>query len=1001
MVDFCRPFLSSFNVSTEVNAIGSAEKINGNSYFIGQSTSSNADQTPSVKTVDDLSWARGLSPQEPSKEGTYYSAGVARFAANNSMFGNALGKNKLMTYAVALASPLPEIRFPVGDGKYVTVAPFAKSTGGGYGINTANFTPTNQIVDYYVDQIANTGAENVDASINSGRPYAEFRINYEDVEQGADHDMDAIARYTIQLTADNKVKIDMLSEYAAGGIIQYMGYVISGTSKDGTYLEIRDKDTSEANSVFYKFNTPPGQNPGYCVNKTTDPLCKVLGLSSSRTFTPSTTSTSGSFLKDPLWYAAKYGMPGRDPEDVKGNPDNYFLVTNATTLKDQLTKAFNDILQNTASVTQVSVDMPTSEIKNGADVYRTTFEAEYWSGDVIKEKTKDGVRTKAWSAATELSTRDMATRKIYFAGTAAGVPALQEFTYTNISAYSGWLNALNKNTVTNTADGKAEQRVNFLRGNANDELRVRKVLTNSQPNVLGDIVNSSLERVKGARYRASAADALEGTTGAASYTTFASGLDSKPEMLYVGANDGMLHAFKAADGTETFAFIPTAVRETLSDLTTPKYGASGKAHRYFVDGTPVISDVFFGGAWHKVLIGSLGAGGQQIFALDITDPESPKLLWEFGTTQGDKLGYTMAQPTIARLNDNGAVKGKWVVILPNGYQGLNSAAGEASLYVLDISNGSVIKRFDVAGGMTAAELTASLPLGNGLSRASAIDNNSDGKTDLVYAGDLLGNVWRFDLNSGDSANWSAQLFYTARNASNKRQSITAAPYVLKHPLGKGDVVTFGTGRFLTASDKQSKAFEAVYGVWDRYSDKGATSPATLPTSGKGRTDLEDQVFTALGTDSGNFKLSSDKVVWYRANATGTADADVQSWGWYVDLPRGGEKMIYDLSLYGRGLIFTTVRTSDDPCGAGVASTIYAVDPGTGGKTDYTPFDINNDGLFDDKDSYTNELVSGTESKPGESLISGGKVFTSDGDAQLGVNHGMDLGRQSWRRQPKN
>lgn len=206
---------------------------------------------------------------------------------------------------------------------------------------------------------------------------------------------------------------------------------------------------------------------------------------------------------------------------------------------------------------------------------------------------------------------------------------------------------------------------------------------------------------------------------------------------------------------------------------------------------------------------------------------------------------------------------------------------------------------------------------------------------------------------------------------------------------------------MTANDKQSKAVEAVYGVWDRYSDKGVTSPATLPTSGKSRSDLEDQVFTALGTDSGNFKLSSDKVVWYRSNATGTADADVQSWGWYVDLPRGGEKMIYDLSLYGRGLIFTTVRTSDDPCGAGVASTIYAVDPGTGGKTDYTPFDINNDGLFDDKDSYTNELVSGTESKPGESLISGGKVFTSDGDAQLGVNHGMDLGRQSWRRQPKN
>lgn len=993
--------LSDFNVSTEVRSIGSAEKINGNNYFIGQSNSSNADQTPSVKTIDDLSWARGLSPQEPSKEGTYYSAGVARFAANNSIFGNALGKNKLMTYAVALASPLPEIRFPVGGNNYVTVAPFAKSTGGGYGINTKKFTPTNQIVDYYVDQIANTGADNADPAINGGRPYAEFRINYEDVEQGADHDMDAIARYTIQLNPDNKVQIDMVSEYAAGGIIQYMGYVISGTSKDGTYLEIRDKDTSVNDSVYYQFNTPPGQSPGYCVNKSTDPLCKVLGLSSRRTFTPSATNASGSFLKDPLWYAAKYGMPGRDPSKIEGNPDNYFLVTNATTLKEQLTKAFNDILQNTASVTQVSVDMPTSEISNGANIYRTTFEAEYWSGDVIKEKIISGSRSKEWSAAEMLSERDMSSRKIYFAGSASGTPLLQEFTYSNISSYSNWLSALNLNTVTNTPDGKAEQRVNFLRGNKDDILRERKLLANSKPNVLGDIVNSSLVRVNGAIYRASAADKLEGTSGTNSYKTFAASLESAPEMLYVGANDGMLHAFKADDGSETFAFIPSSLRNTISDLTTPKYGATGKAHRYFVDGTSVVSDVYFDGAWRKILVGSLGAGGKQIFALDITSPTTPKLLWEFSSDDSNKLGYTMAQPSIARLNDNGAVKGKWVVILPNGYQGLNSASGEASLYVLDISNGSIIKRFDVAGGMTSSELASSLPLGNGLSRASAIDNNSDGKTDIVYAGDLLGNLWRFDMQSGDSSTWSAKLFYTARDEDNKRQAITAAPYVLKHPSGKGDIITFGTGRFLTASDKQSKKFESVYGVWDRYSDKGIVSPTTLPTSVKGRSDLLRQEFTELGINSGKFKLSSDNINWYHSGASGSADSDVENWGWYINLPRGGEKIIYDMVLYGRGLIFSTVRSSDDPCGAGMASTIYAVNPSSGGKTDYPPFDHNNDGLFDDKDEYTDEQVNGTDSQPGNPQIAGGKVLTSDGDSSLGVNHGMDLGRQSWRRQPKN
>src|SRR2546425_236345 len=120
--------------------------------------------------------------------------------------------------------------------KAPTIAPFAKTVSGSAGgstVNNAVFTPTNQIVDYYVVNIANTGKADIDASVNGGRPYAEFRINYEDVEQGADHDMDAIARYTVALQADGKVKIDMVSEYAAGGLGQHMGYVISGTTKIG------------------------------------------------------------------------------------------------------------------------------------------------------------------------------------------------------------------------------------------------------------------------------------------------------------------------------------------------------------------------------------------------------------------------------------------------------------------------------------------------------------------------------------------------------------------------------------------------------------------------------------------------------------------------------------------------------------------------------------------------------------------------------------------------
>ena len=992
--------LGAFDVSSEVDAIGAAEGIHGNRYFIGQSTAGNADAAPTVKTVDALSWVRGLSPQEPSKEGTYYAAGVSRYAANNFLFGNAKGKNRLMTYSVAIASPLPEIRFPVGDGRFVTIAPYAKSVTGS-GIDNTKFAPTNQIVDYYVDRIANTGDADKDAAVNGGRPYAEFRINYEDVEQGADHDMDAISRYTVALQANNTVKIDMVSEYAAGGIGQHQGYVISGTTKDGMYLDVRDKDTG---SVFYALNTPQGRDPGYCVGRSTDSECINLGLTSSRVFTPSATSSSGTFLKGPLWYAAKYGMPGRDPATVKGDPDNYFLVTNATTLKAQMTKAFNDIVQNTNSVTAVSVDVPEGTITAGADLYRTRFEAEGWVGDVIRERLTDSATglnyVRRWSAADVLSNRTTA-RKIYYSAAGVATPTLREFNWSTINgqpADAAWKTALNINPATNTSDGKAEQRIAFLRGE-NDTLRVRKKLTSGKPNLLGDIVNSSPVRVSGPLYRASAADRLEGTNS--NYGTFVSGQAGKPEMIYVGANDGMLHAFRAETGVEEFAFIPTAVRPNLNLLTASNYGVKdGIEHRYYVDGTPTVSDVFFGGTWHKVLVGSLGAGGRAVFALDITDPTAPTLLWEFGSGQDNNMGNSVAQPTIARMNDPSSGKGKWVALVPSGYQGGNSLAGNggASLFVIDISNGSVLRRLDMDAGATTAELGT---LGNGLSRISAVDGNGDGKADMAYAGDLMGNVWRFDMRSGDVNAWTAQKLFTAKDGSGARQPITAAPYVIGHPLGRGDLVMFGTGRLLTATDKSSTQKQSVYGIWDRYSEFSSVAPSPLPTANKTRSNLQDQSFTELVAGSGNYGISKTPMQWYKTTATGTADTDVDKWGWYVDLPRNGEKMTYDMTLYGKGLFFSTIRTSEDPCSAGLSGTLYAIDPNSGGQTNYVVFDMNGDGAFNASDAVGGGTVSGTQTGAGRQTIRAGRVFDPSANAEKRVNSGVEFGRQSWRRQPPN
>ncbi|HHW4681520.1 MAG TPA: pilus assembly protein, partial [Xylella taiwanensis] len=215
------------------------------------------------KAVSNLSTVRGLAPEEPSKRGTYYSAAVARYGANHKMGGNKF----VRTYAVAMASPLPKFEFPVGNGR-VSLVPFAKSVHGFSISATSNFQPTNQIIDFYVQRIANmagsSGAD-YDATINGGRPYAEFRINYEDVEQGADHDMDAIVLYTISVNAKNQLAVTLKSEYSAGSMDQHMGYVISGTTQDGVYLEVCDLADGHSNDgtrsscagqQAYKLNTP-------------------------------------------------------------------------------------------------------------------------------------------------------------------------------------------------------------------------------------------------------------------------------------------------------------------------------------------------------------------------------------------------------------------------------------------------------------------------------------------------------------------------------------------------------------------------------------------------------------------------------------------------------------------------------------------------------------------------------------------------------------------------
>lgn len=977
------------DVSEQVDAIWAAEGGGSQTVFIGEASGAK-DYAPSPKRVSNLSTVRGLSPEEPSKNGTYYSAGIARFGALKGVSANNTTNNKLMTYAIALASPLPQIKFPTGLGGFVTVVPFGKSVEH-YGISpTADFQPTLTIVDFYVQALANMDPKGTDRdlSVNDGRPYAEFRINYEDVEQGNDHDMDAIVLYTIYMNADKQLVIKLDREYEGAGIHMHMGYMVSGTSKDGIYLDVKSKG-----NTAYRLNTPPGRDPGYCL-VTSRSGCNNLPLNATRTFTVSN-KDAAELLPGPLWYAAKYGMPARDPATVEGNPDNYFLVTNALTLKDQLTKAFNDIMQKNAAVTQPAVSRAPaapSAIQE-RDLYTTEFDAEKWTGRVVKSKLdlNGGDKDPVWVSKIDVSKRTV--KMVNKTGS-----ALEDFNWTNLRGrtFAGTdIRAVLSVNEQGSQDTYGDERVKYIAGDRTKE----GSLFRQRSSLLGDIVNSSPVLVSGAQYVPYLADSLFGTTN---YRDFAKAQAEKTPMLYVGANDGMLHGFNTESGIETFAFIPTPVLENLHLLTQKTYGVVNEgSHKFYVDGALHVSDVYLNGAWKTVLVGTLGAGGRGAFALDVTDPGNIKLMWEFTEeslgSKKDKdalsdLGYTFGSPMIMKLNS-----GQWVVALNNGYNSPNAETGIASLFLLDVATGKVIRKLDVKGNET----------NNGLSEIRAADYNGDGIVDYIYSGDIQGNLWRFDLTSEKTADFSVS--YGAEPLFKTEKPITTAPNIIPHPSGKGYLIVVGTGRYLTNSDKEVRKTDkpdSLYGIWDKYTKGEATTEFNVVEKANLiRQEFFLQTVTDIGDDKKSVRqeirlLSDNKPVW-----TGTKAHQ----GWMLDLlvkgeDNDGERVVDPMLNRGKVLFLSTRRPSIDPCESGVDGFIYGINPLTGGRADFDVFDLSGNNTVNSGDGYMYKgkllPVSGFKAPPGGFTIAGDTLIMSSGDTMKTKQNPVDKMRESWFVIPK-
>ena len=1025
--------LAGMNVSALADTIWAGESEASN-IFIGESgsaASTNGIGTPSPKNVTSFANIRGLAPEEPTKLGSYYAGSVGLFGQKTDV-NPITGDQNVDTLSVALASPLPRIEIPVA-GKVVTLVPFAKSVNRG----TATFQPTNQIVDFYVETIVNTSANNADSTINSGKPYGKFQINFEDVEQAADHDMDAIAEYEFSVNPSNlnQIIVRVNSTYAAGGIIQHMGYVISGTDADGTYLVVRDKfssgDTGAQTTADpdYFLDTPPGQAPNGVWDDD-----QSLPLISSRTFNVGTT-TSASFIKhDPLWYAAKWSMEDKDESGVletdewdsdgDGNPDGYFLVTNAGTLEEQLSKAFAEIASRTSSSAAVATN--STRLDTSSKVYQARFNTADWSGELLAfnlNSTDGTIGTEAWNAADEIPTENSRNIFSYNPVIAEGIV----FEYANLDPTTQQV-LVNIDTG-GTVDTLGEDRVNYIRGDQSKEISESGGSFRERSSLMGDIINSDpwfSGTIEDFGY-----SALSGTEGNL-YEAFHNSKLTRTPSLYFGANDGMLHAIDADDGDELFTYVPDSLLSKLNLLTFPLYGCNDQVgcipHAYFVDGAPKVGDAYIttsagsGDSWHSILVGSTGGGAKSLFSLNVTDSDNfsaSDVMWEISTTQspvsGDlttfqnNLGYTIPQSSIAKMQN-----GQWVAIVPNGYDSVNK---RAVLFIIDLETGGIIKTIDTGVGSGTAP--------NGLSTPIAVDSDNDRIVDSIYAGDLQGNLWKFDVSSSNTNNWEVAFkqgstlkpLYIAKDASNVVQPITSKPQVGVHPDG-GLMIYFGTGKFFEEGDQDvsgSLQTQTFYGIRDQGAEVAS------------RSNLQEQAILYEATISSlslDVRVTSDTEIDYA-----TKD------GWYMDLhspisgsnplayTEEGERVVSTPVLRGGRIIFATLIPESDPCGWGGTSWLMEIDAVYGRRLATSPFDVNEDGTFDINDLLTtydtngdgsidaddNVTISGIR-KHGVGIIKTPGIVSTGDDTEAKYvsgssgslemfkeSSGDPFGRQSWRQ----
>lgn len=643
------------------------------------------------------------------------------------------------------------------------------------------------------------------------------------------------------------------------------------------------------------------------------------------------TIEAASIRKTQYWMATKYGgfktelVTGNNPNtaplswdsDNNASPDNWFAGSNPVAMRNGLSQAFKAIADDSAASASSAAVSSSRQTSNSQIIY-AGYSPKDWSGTVraCKPTQTEAECTTSpdWEASKWLRTKaplqvatplTETTRKIFTSERGATFNKMR-FQWANLNTA--------QRAVLNGSDSLGSARLDYLRGKRTDEGTTFRVRAD---NLLGDIVNSGVTYVSGS------SPAYSGSKFPG-HATYRNSTKNRPPVVYVGSNDGMLHAFSGTDGKELFGYIPGSVFANLPSLT-----ALAFSHRYFVDSTPMAGDFEkSAGVWGTMLTGGLGAGGKGFYALDISDQSNfatsneatlaAMPMWEFTSAQDADVGFTFNEPSInpitgaylqiAKVADAAEVNGVWRVVVGNGYGSTN---GNAVLFMLDANTGAA-----------STKLTAALGSGNGLSTPTPVDTDRDGLVDTVYAGDARGNMHKFQFSvpqgldfvlakAGDPlGQWRyvGNLFTASTTATplipSTREPITTAPSVAPSCDGVGWNVTFGTGKLNEDADYGDKTARGYYNVVD----KSPSSSLTVPP-----TDL-----AAISVTESALGLDLVRRDWATPNLNGKR-------GWKLTLA-DGERVLSNSTLPPDTgtVLFATTKPKGDICTPGNTGFLVAV-----------------------------------------------------------------------------